>query len=102
MNIFYSEGLRVVEDALNAENIILPDCVKQSLLDMLSRIGIYEEEEVRITPRVLVGKNLSLIFKQVPDHFKLVLGTDDENGLHFNKMLKSLIPLCKKSLVCFY
>lgn len=101
MNIFYSEGLRVVEDALNVENIILPDCVKQSLLDLLSRIGIYEEEEVRITPRVLVGKNLSLIFKQVPDHFKLVLGTDDENGLHFNKMLKSLIPLCKNGWYVF-
>ena len=101
MNIFYLEGLRVVEEALNAENLILPHCVKLSLLEMLSKISIYEEEEVRITPRVLVGKNLNLIFKQVPDHFKLVLGTDDENGLHFNKMLKSLIPLCKNGWYVF-
>lgn len=101
MNVFYSEGLRVVEEALNAENLILPYYVKLSLLEILSRIGIYEEEEVRIIPRILVGKNLSLIFKQVPDHFKLVLGTEDANGVHFNKMLKSLIPLCKNGWYVF-
>lgn len=101
MNIVYSEGLRAVEEALNAENLILPYYVKLSFLEILSRIGIYEEEEVRIAPRILLGKNLSLIFKQVPDHFKLVLGTDDADGLHFNKMLKSLIPLCKNGWYVF-
>ncbi len=101
MNIFYSEGLRVVEEALNAENLILPHYVKLSLLEILSRIGIYEEEGARITPRILIGKNLRLIFKQVPDHFKLVLGTDDANGSHFDKMLKSLIPLCKNGWYVF-
>ena len=95
MNVFFSEGLRAIEKAFNAERMELSNCIKQGLLEIFSKIGIYEEEETKILPKILIGRNLKSIFHQIPDHFKIVLGTDDQEGLHIKKMLKALIPLCK-------
>lgn len=95
MKIYYTEGLSAVIETFETENILLSENVKDYLLVLLSKIGVYEEEEEKINPKILVGRNLGVIFKQIPDHFKVVVGEDSSEGIKIEKMLKALIPLCK-------
>jgi len=101
MRIYHAEGLDAIERALSVEGIKLSEGVKDSILDILGKIGNYEEEETKILPKLLLGRNMNNIFLQIPDHFKVVFGTDEIAGLRIKKILKSLIPICRNGWYVF-
>lgn len=95
MKIYHKDGLNAIEKVFFDEKIRLSDYAKESIFELLSKIGNYEEEGMKILPKILIGRNMEIIFSQIPDHFNVNLGDDDLQGIHIRKILKSLIPLCR-------
>lgn len=88
-----------VENNLNdlfiAEEISLPDDFKEKLISLISIFPIYEEEEMKIFPNVILGNNLSDSLGQLrgTGHF-LTIAEDNFDAKAFSKKMKTLLPFC--------
>jgi hypothetical protein len=65
-----------------------------SLLRFLSKLCNYEEEEIKIRPKLIITKNIKEALKSVPYHSKIERGKGKKTGEDFDKMLKAIIPFC--------
>jgi hypothetical protein len=82
------------------ENIKLPHGFLSNLLRVLSNFTIYEEEEERIRPRLIIGKELGLIFQDsCIKSFTFTTGMF--SGKDLKNKLKPLIPFCNNSLIIY-
>jgi len=97
MIITHNSGHEIILKIFNEQKIVVSPSLFDMLLELLSKICIYEEEEHKIQPLLIIGTDLDTYFKQCPFHFKQEVFTDDLLGSNFNRIMKSLIPLCNNN-----
>ena len=75
--------------------------LEENLFEFLEKICIYEEEEHKIKPLLIIGNNLNRFFSQCPFHYKSTIYTDEMDGKNFNRIVKSMVPLCNNNWYIF-
>ncbi|MCZ8510889.1 hypothetical protein O9H85_00225 [Paenibacillus filicis] len=91
-------------ECLENENIPFCDVLKRSLLSLLSKICIYEEEEVKIRPMILVARNLDSMISKIPSLFLETVRISDGcdiTGKDMMKQLKAIIPFCNNGWTAY-
>jgi len=83
-----------IEQLLRAEEIVFTEEFKKKFLKVISKIPNYEEEETKVKPKFIVGKNLTEIFSTISSKFILKVEDGDQSGSDFEKKMKTLIPFC--------
>lgn len=86
-NILLNEKLTIKQDNLD------------DLLKLLSKMTTYEEEEVKIRPHFYITENIQAVLKLAPHKIYQEMIRITYDNLKFNKIIKSLIPLCNKGWI---
>ncbi|MGE6367207.1 hypothetical protein ACQKD9_26595 [Bacillus paramycoides] len=92
--IYFSDVFERISQFISDENIHIDKEFLGSLLRFLSKVCNYEEEEIKIRPKLILTKNIEKVLKTVPNHFKVKRGTGGRNGEDFDKMIKAIMPFC--------
>lgn len=97
MIITHTLGRENILRLFDKQEVNISNPLKTLLLELLSKICTYEEEEHKIQPLLIIGNHLDSYFIQCPRSFKQEIFTDDLEGTNFNRLIKSLIPLCNNN-----
>ena len=93
--IEFKNSKETIKGFFLAEKIILPDKLCDDLLSFLSEACDYQEEEVRIKPRILVFKSNNFShFLYLHQATYIILAEDRANDTPLRKRLKSSLPFC--------
>lgn len=101
LKIHYSSTKNKLKKILKEEKIVLPPKLFWRLLEFLSKMYNYEEEEIKIKPCLLLGYNLYEAVKYVPytSFFPITKGKKD--GSDLEKKMKALVPFCNNGWTVF-
>lgn len=96
INLSFGLQSEKLKDFLKKHKIEFSDDVYQDLLEFISSACLYEEEERKIRPSLIIGnhlldKNLSGLLQATA----LCIIVDKKEETHLKKRLKSLIPFCE-------
>lgn len=95
LTIAFSEKSDKIESFLQEQNIVLPPDIFNELLVFLSRACIYEEEERKIRPSLIIGHNLlDKEFAQITQATMITFLAEPIEKSHLVKRLKSFLPFC--------
>ncbi|PEL35490.1 hypothetical protein CN605_27960 [Bacillus toyonensis] len=92
--VYFSDVLEKISIFINDENIDIDERFLDSLLRFLSKVCNYEEEEIKIRPKLILTKNIEKVLKSVPYHSQIKRGKGKKDGEDFNKMIKAIMPFC--------
>lgn len=101
IKINHSKGLKYIKKIFKDNMIKMPPTLKENLFEFLEKICIYEEEEHKIKPLLIIGNDLNKFLSQCPLHYKLTIYTDEKHGKNFNRIVKSMVPLCNNNWYVF-
>lgn len=88
-NFFFEEGFPKV------------DGFHDGLLDLINKIGSYQEEGERLYPELLVTGAFDELVKQIPDNHVIEIETSFASKQAFAKAIKSCAPLARNGWVIF-
>lgn len=95
MNKLFLDSKNRLNDFFYNENIRIPENVSNKLLALISILTVYEEEEVKIFPKLVIGNKISLTLKKfLTNSHILHISSEDMEGKEFEKKIKALIPFC--------
>lgn len=93
--ILFSTVQDAIEKLFIAENMELSMRYVENILRFLSKACNYEEEERKISPNLLIGRNLNdLLLKGVSNKYVLMISKGEEDGSDFERIVKPLLPFC--------
>ena len=93
--IRFSDNNQEIISIVSDEGIELPDEFYVELLRFLSKACTYEEEELRIRPKIIIGTNvLSAEAQKLLQSTNISLVSDPITDTHLTKRLKSMLPFC--------
>lgn len=101
MKINHSTGFDIIKKILADESIVMHTTLEENLFDFLGKICIYEEEEHKIKPLLIIGKDLNNFFAQCPFHYESTIYSDDIEGKNFSRIIKAMVPLCNNNWYIF-
>lgn len=95
MNKLFLDSKANLERLFEEEKIIMSESVTNKLLALISVLTVYEEEEIKIFPKLVIGngiyKTLSMFLTN--SHIIRISEENCEAG-SFEKKIKALIPFC--------
>lgn len=95
LKISFSDSARRLHTFFEQEGIDVPTNLFVELLQFLSKACIYEEEEQKIRPSLIVGSNLlDYNFQKITQATFLTFIKEEKNISHFTKRIKSMLPFC--------
>lgn len=95
MNKLFLDSRTNLEQLFKEETIIIPEKVTNKLLALISIITIYEEEEIKIFPKLVIGNGVYETLNKFLTNSHIVrLSEEDFEVNDFEKKIKALIPLC--------
>lgn len=91
--MYFSEGVNRIKEILLQEEIGATPTLLDNIAELLSKFCRYEEEGKKIQPSLLIGVDVQYFLQQIPSKqiYKL---SKRFNESEFNRIVKSLIPLC--------
>lgn len=93
--VSFSDNARSLHDFFESQGVLLPPDLYRELLGFLSKACIYEEEERKIRPSLVIGSNLlDSRLKQLMQATIIPFVVDPLNNSHLAKRLKSSLPFC--------
>ena len=101
-NIYYSRARAKIKELFLLEHIPLSRGFLANFLKFISKICVYEEEENKIRPRLIIGTNIiDSAIKQVPRHYWLQTRKGAKNGTDIDFALKCLVPFCNNGWIAY-
>lgn len=92
-NLYFTEAKDTVLRFIAKEYPTMPENLISMLINNFYKFTSYEEESIKIKPRIFFTTNIDLINKNIPNCFKLQLFSDDDEKM-FSTRLKSLLIFC--------
>ena len=92
-NVFFTNANDSLVSFIKNEWENFPTMLLIQYTNFISTIGTYEEEGIKIRPRILLTNEIQTIANSVPNSYVLPLFHDTTESL-FNSRMKSLIPFC--------
>lgn len=85
-----NEIVKFIED----NKVYIPDQMQKQLLEFMTKICSYEEEDKKIFPHLVIGHNIETEdFRKIFSVEMIRVSTEENNSL-FYKRLKPLLPFC--------
>ena len=101
ININHSTGVDCIKKIFKDNIIKMCPTLEENLFEFLEKICTYEEEEHKIKPLLIIGNDLNRFLSQCPFHYKSTIYTDKIEGKNFNRIIKSMVPLCNNNWYIF-
>lgn len=92
--MYYEAVKSEFKKILKEENITISDVFLETMLEVCSGICNYTEEDQRVRPQIVFGKNLHKILQVVNSKSIYIMKEDDFQGNHFARIFKSLALFC--------
>lgn len=99
-NLFFTEAKDTVLRFLTKEYPSMPENLMTMFINNFYKFCSYEEEGIKVKPRIIFTNNIDLAGKSVPNFFKLPLFKDEDEKM-FNTRLKSAFMFCIKDWVVY-
>lgn len=99
-NLFFTEAKDTVLRFIAKEYPSMPENLMSVFINSFYKFCSYEEESVKVKPRIIFTNNIDLVGKSVPNFFKLPLFLDNDEKM-FNTRLKSTLMFCDKDWVTY-
>lgn len=94
-SIAFSDKSSEIQEFLKSQNIELSSNVFDELLVFLSKACMYEEEERKIKPSIIIGHNLlDEEFLKITQATAITFLTEPNENVHLAKRLKAFLPFC--------
>lgn len=90
-NIFFLSASESLTNFIKNEWENVPQILMNQYSNFIYRIGTYEEEGVKIRPKILLTNDIQTIANSIPNSYVLSMFHDQTESL-FNSRMKSLIP----------
>lgn len=94
-NLFFTEAKETVLKFIVKEYPTMPEDLVAVLINNFYKFCSYEEEGQKIKPRMIFTNNIDLVFRSIPNCYKLPIFSDDDEKM-FNSRIKSLFSFCLK------
>lgn len=95
MNKVFLDIESKLNELLSIEEIQLSDHIKKKFLTLMSTLTVYEEEEIKIFPKLIVGNNiLETINVFLTSSHIVKVSEENIEAKEFEKKMKSLLPFC--------
>ena len=92
--ISLSERSNEIVNFIEENEVYIPDEIQKQLLEFMTKICSYEEEEKKIFPHLVIGQNIETEdFRKIFSVEIIHLSTEKNKSL-FYKRLKPLLPFC--------
>ncbi len=92
--MYYEAVKSKFEKVFSEENIKISDAFLQTMLEVCSGICNYTEEDQRVRPQIILGRNLHKILQVVNSKSIYIMKEDSLKGDHFARLFKSLALFC--------
>lgn len=94
--IYYQSAADEIRKIIENEKIQnLDSDIIDEILEFASSICSYEEEEIKIYPKIIIGNNLDFFFQQIPGLFHKTISIISEMN-NFLSKIKNSISICNK------
>ncbi|MCZ8495575.1 hypothetical protein [Priestia megaterium] len=101
LKISFSIVRENVDSLLSEEGLILENSLKNELFIFLSKICVYQEEEVKIRPNIIICSDIKAAAEGVTNSEVVKLNTGKSDGSDMSKILKSIVPFCNNGWIVF-
>lgn len=95
-NVFYLTANESLSSFIKNEWKDFPPMLMIQFTNFIYTIGTYEEEGVKIRPKILLTNDIQSIANAIPNSYVLPIFNDSTEA-KFNSRMKSLIPFCKNN-----
>ena len=92
-NVFFNTANESLTNFINSSWKDFPPMLMFQYINFISSIGNYEEEGVKIKPKILLTNDIETISQAINNSYVLPLFNDTTEAL-FNSRMKSLVPFC--------
>lgn len=99
-NIFFLSANDSLSSFIKNEWHDFPTMLMLQFTNFIYTIGTYEEESVKIRPKILLTNDIQTIAQAIPNSYVLPIFNDSTES-KFNSRMKSLIPFCKHNWSIF-
>lgn len=101
LKISFSNVRENINSLLEEEGLIIDERFKNEIFIFLSKICVYQEEEVKIRPNIVICSNIHNVAKEVTNCQVVKLNTGKSDGTDMSKILKSIVPFCNNGWIVF-
>lgn len=92
---FADANAKIIE-LFTSANLVFEEHTMNAILSFLSKIHIYEEEESKIIPEIIIGRGISsALFEKLFQCDLIPIAQKNEADINIEKTLKPIIPFCE-------
>lgn len=101
LRTLFNDGYDLLQKIFDCNLLEFPSDIKDYLLNFLSSICKYEEEETKIKPSIIVGIDIERYISNIPGTKIITLMQNKLDNHKTRANLKSLLPLCNNGWTVF-